>query len=54
MARYRITVRGEGVELRGFIDGDAAMLNDLAEAMRPFGVVVASPAAPDYNPFVEW
>lgn len=54
--RFRITVRGEGVELRGYIDsavGDgSAALNRFAEHMKP-NVVVASPAEGDYDPFKE-
>ena len=56
--RFRITIRGLGVELRGYmdqgIDEDQPTLEELAEAMKPFGVVVASEAERDYNPFAEW
>lgn len=56
--RYRITVRGLGIELRGFMDQglgeDQPTLEELAHAMKPFGVVVASEAEHDYNPFQEW
>lgn len=48
--RSRVTIRGEGVELRGYVD-EAARLVALAEAMRPFGLVIASPAEDDYDPF---
>lgn len=41
--RYRITVRGDGIELRGHLPYDHAMLAQFAEAMRPFGIVLASP-----------
>lgn len=55
MTRYRITVRGMGVELRGYtdtnLDEDQPTLADFAKAMEPFGVVVASVADPSYNPF---
>lgn len=57
--RIRITVRGEGTELRGYLDmgflgeGDAD-LRAFAKAMQPFGVVIASPADDDYNPFKDW
>ena len=58
--RYRITVRGEHIELRGYIDGDKdeqghprlpVNLAEFAKAMKPFGIVVASPADEHYNPF---
>jgi hypothetical protein len=40
------------IELRGYVDG-SANLGILADAVKPMGVVVmASPAADDYNPFV--
>lgn len=55
--RIRITVRGLGIELRGFMDEltdeDAPTLWQLAEALKPFGMVIASLAEPDYNPFKE-
>lgn len=53
--RFRITVRGMGVELRGrmdeLTDEDAPTLAQFAEAMKPFGLVIASPAEDDYDPF---
>lgn len=56
--RFRITVRGLGIELRGYMDQglgeDQPTLEELAHAMKPFGVVVASEAEHDYNPFEEW
>lgn len=56
MRRLRITVRGNGVELRGYLDLDldgqvTQPLPQFAKAMEPFGIVVASPAADDYDPF---
>jgi hypothetical protein len=51
--RYRITVRGDGVELRGFMDAEPKDFYAFAEAMEPYGLVVGSPADDDYNPFVE-
>lgn len=42
---FRVTVRGEHVELRGFVD-DFDLLRSLAVAMKPFGLVIASPAEP--------
>jgi hypothetical protein len=53
--KFRITVRGEGTELRGY--AEFALSEDLAAfagAMKPFGVVIASPADADYDPFKEW
>jgi hypothetical protein len=56
MNRYKITVRGLAVELRGYIDQgideDQPTLVEFAEAMKPFGLVVASPIDNDYNPFM--
>lgn len=49
--RYRITVRGEGVELRGYVDGTIERLESLSYLMKPFGIVVASEADDDYDPF---
>lgn len=55
MNRFRITVRGLGVELRGrfdeLTDEDAPTLRYFAEQMEPFGIVVASPAEDDFDPF---
>jgi hypothetical protein len=54
--RWRITVRGEGVELRGWLDDTEWIpaLQELSEVMKPFGVVIASPAHEAYDPFVDW
>jgi hypothetical protein len=51
--RVRITVRGTDIELRGYLDDDNTdyRLVRFSKAMEPFGVVVASPAADDYDPF---
>lgn len=54
--RYRITVRADApnrVELRGYFDGGIDRLNDFARAMEPFGLVIASPVHPTYDPFAE-
>jgi len=49
--RFRVTIRGHKVELRGWVDGLPAV-NDLAQQVRPLGwIVVTSPAEPDYDPF---
>jgi hypothetical protein len=52
--RLRITVRGTDTELRGYIDIDDDMerLKAFAAAMEPFGLVLASEADEDYDPFV--
>ena len=52
--KWRITVREEGTELRGYITGDMDYLGDFARTMRPFGLVIASEADDDYNPFGAW
>jgi hypothetical protein len=53
--RFRITVRGDGIELRGYIDGpegnEYKPVSDLSDALDPFGMVIASAAEDDYNPF---
>jgi len=49
--RFRITVRGNDIELRGYMDGDGQDLNALSLAMDPFGMVVASQAEDSYNPW---
>jgi hypothetical protein len=58
MTRWRLTVRSADVELRGWMDTDSTSqvgsdeLRDLADALRPLGVMVyASPAEPDFDPF---
>ena len=54
MKRYRITVRGLGLELRGYmdqgLDEGQPSLAYFAEQMEPFGVVVASEAPSDLAP----
>lgn len=56
--RFRITVRNDHpqrVELRGYVDApDMIFLEQFAAAMKPFGLVMASPADDDYNPFEDW
>jgi hypothetical protein len=53
--RFRITVRGDGIELRGYIDGpegnEYKPVSDLSDALDPFGMVIASVAADNYDPF---
>jgi len=58
MSRYRITVRGTGIELRGYIDGGVDRLNQFAQALatmdpgRPQDpMIAASPVEDDYDPF---
>lgn len=43
---WKITVRGTDLELRGYADIEFEQLAAFAEAMKPFGIVVASPAPP--------
>lgn len=50
--RFRVTILGKEVELRGYVDGEDN-LRGLASAVRGFGTVVASAADDDYNPFSE-
>lgn len=58
--RFRITVRGDSTgghdrtELRGYLDGSIGDVNRLAVAMEPFGIVIASGADDDYDPFEDW
>lgn len=47
MTRYRIAVRGDGIELDGYFDAtDRRPLADLTDALSAFGVVVADDADP--------
>jgi hypothetical protein len=48
--RFRVTVRGTDVELRGVVDG-GANLEILGRRMKGIGPVVASYADDDYDPF---
>jgi len=51
MTRFRITVHGHGLELRGYVD-EQRNLASLAQALNPLGLmVVASEADADYDPF---
>lgn len=50
MGRHKITIRGTDLELRGYIDGDAT-LRVTAKVMEGIGLVIASPAEDDYDPF---
>jgi hypothetical protein len=49
MSRWRVTLRGPMIELRGWIDD--IDVGAFARAMEPFGLVIVSPAEPDYDPF---
>jgi hypothetical protein len=52
MSRFKITVRGDQIELRGYANpADGTYLQSLALAMEPFGIVVASIAEDIYDPF---
>lgn len=52
---FRITVRGLAIELRGQFhdlgDEDQPSVQNLADALAPFGMVIASHAPDDYDPF---
>ena len=50
MTRFRITIRGEGIELRGYVDGDMSELEMLAGFAAPWQVL-ASLAPDDFDPF---
>jgi hypothetical protein len=50
MTRFRATVRGTDIELRGYIDG-LATLRVTAKTLEGIGLVIASPAEDDFNPF---
>lgn len=50
--RHRITVRADNVELRGYINTESnEELVEFSQNMAPVGVVIASAADPDYDPF---
>jgi hypothetical protein len=52
--KFRITVRGDGTELRGYMVAlDHTTLNAFAATMKPYGMVVASIADDDYDPFAD-
>lgn len=53
--RHRITVRGEGVELRGYIDADHLYQVErlFADDLDERAILVVSPAEDDYDPFKE-
>lgn len=50
MSRFRVTIRGEGTEVRGYATGEA--LAALAAGGHEAFIVVASPVDDDYNPFI--
>lgn len=51
MTRYRLTIRGTDMELRGYVDTNPEDLAAFAASVEGRGVVIASIAEPDYNPF---
>jgi hypothetical protein len=51
--RWRITIRSDDTELRGYIDAPLSDLERFAEAVKPLGLMIASPADLDYDPFRE-
>ena len=52
--RWRITVRADNVELRGRIDCEYEDLEAYAKAAKPIGLMIASLADDDYDPFKYW
>lgn len=50
--RYRITIVGEDLELRGYIDG-TTNLHEVGKRIGHFGSILASLAPDDFNPFRE-
>jgi len=55
--RFRITVRGDDIELRGYIDGEVELRRFAAALADEFGtnpMIAYSPADDDYNPFTDW
>jgi hypothetical protein len=50
VSRYKVTVRGTDIELRGYVDGDAT-LRLTAKSLEGLGLVIASPAPAGFNPF---
>lgn len=51
MTRYKITLRGVDIELRGYVDGDAN-LRIIADTVDPMGLMVVASVAPDdFDPF---
>lgn len=49
--RFRITVRADNVELRGYFDGTQEELQEFSMNMAPVGMVIASLALDGYDPF---
>jgi hypothetical protein len=47
MDAYRITIRGDCIELRGVFKGTMEELATLAESVEPFGLCIASPMEGD-------
>lgn len=50
MMMYRVTVRWGTGELRGYVNGEAA-LTRIADALKGLAIVIASPTDEDYDPF---
>lgn len=54
MTRFRVTVRGNSMELRGYVDGEHAVRAFAELLFREYGtdpLVVVSPVDDGYNPF---
>lgn len=50
--RFKLTIRGDDTELRGYMDmGTTDTLAAFANAVEPYGLVIASAVEDDYNPF---
>jgi hypothetical protein len=51
--RFRITIRNDEprLELRGYADLEPLALQHFAATLKPYGLVIASPADDDYDPF---
>lgn len=48
--RFRVTIRGNGTEIRGYATEEATVL--IAAALQKVDcMVIASPAEPSYDPF---
>jgi hypothetical protein len=55
--KFRITIRNDDIELRGYIKNDSALraselVHQMGEAMQPLSaLVIVSPVDDDYDPF---
>ncbi len=51
--RWRVTIRSDAIELRGYCDLTYEELEHMSELAKPLGMVIASPADDSYDPFDE-